>query len=333
MNVPLFISYILSSLIMVGLPIALAIYITSKFKISWLVVATGILTFVVSQALRIPAGNGLNTLFNNGILSVPTGQWLPIVNALLAGLMAGLFEETARWAGFKVLGRKAKKYGSALALGAGHGGIESILVFALYTAGTLFTVLFYNPGAEIAKGVPTDQVQYMMAQIQQFWTNPWTSGLLPGVERLIAITTQIFLSTLVWKAVVDRSFIWWALAVLYHLVVDAVAVFLSQIGWSYWAVEGILSLFMILNIYMIYRFIKDEREIEAEMKELGEDESEEDEDEDESEDDDDDDEDEEDDVDDDIDDDSEEDELDVDDLDEDEEPEDEEPDKTEAETL
>lgn len=267
-NIPLMITYILSAIIMVGLPVFLAIFITRKFKVSWLVVLTGVLTFLVSQALRIPATSGINTLFSNGTLSVPSAQWMPVVNALLAGSMAALFEETTRWAGFKVLRRKAEKFGSALALGAGHGGIESILIFALYTAGTLFTVLFYNPGAEIAKGVSTDQVQYTLAQIQQFWTNPWTSGLLPGVERVIAIVTQIFLSTLVWKAIVDRAFIWWLLAVLYHLVIDAVAVYLSQIGWSYWVVEGILALFMLLSAFLIYRFIKDESEIEKEMEEI-----------------------------------------------------------------
>ncbi len=267
-NFPLMITYILSAIIMVGLPVFLAIFITRKFRVSWLVVLTGVLTFLVSQALRIPATSGINALFSNGTLSVPSAQWMPVINALLAGSMAALFEESARWAGFKVLRRKAEKFGSALALGAGHGGIESILIFALYTAGTLFTVLFYNPGAEIAKGVSTDQVQYTLAQIQQFWTNPWTSGLLPGVERVIAIVTQIFLSTLVWKAIVDRAFIWWLLAVLYHLVVDAVAVYLSQIGWSYWVVEGILALFMFLSAYLIYRFIKDESEIEKEMEEI-----------------------------------------------------------------
>ncbi len=267
-NIPLMITYILSAIIMVGLPVFLSIFITRKFRVSWLVVLTGVLTFLVSQALRIPATSGINALFSNGTLSVPSTQWMPVINALLAGSMAALFEESARWAGFKVLRRKAEKFGSALALGAGHGGIESILIFALYTAGTLFTVLFYNPGAEIAKGVSTDQVQYTLAQIQQFWTNPWTSGLLPGVERVIAIVTQIFLSTLVWKAIVDRAFIWWLLAVLYHLVVDAVAVYLSQIGWSYWVVEGILALFMLLSAYLIYRFIKDESEIEKEMEEI-----------------------------------------------------------------
>lgn len=293
MNVPLFLAYLISVIIMVFLPIGLAVWVTRKFKVSWWVILVGVVTFLVSQLARIPAANGLNTLFNNGTIPVPSQQWLPLFNGLVGGLLAGIFEETARWGGFMLLNSRfnglrnwlrrvfkksdtvdakplAKKYGSALALGVGHGGTESILLFAMYMASTLFTVIFYNAGAQIAKGVSTDQVQYMLAQIQQFWSNPWTMGFLPGVERVIALSTQIFLSTLVWKAIADRSFLWFALAVIYHMIIDAVSVFLSGIGWSYWAVEGVLAIFMAFNIYMIIRFINEEREIEAEMAEEGE---------------------------------------------------------------
>ena len=269
-NIPLLITYVLSLLVMLGLPIVLAFLIVRKFKVSWLVVLTGVLTFIASQVLRIPASYGINALFGNGIIPVPSDYWAPLVSAIIAGLMAGIFEETARWVGFKLLKKKAEKFGSALALGAGHGGIESIILAILGTAATLFTVLFFNAGAQIAKGVSTGEVQFTLFQIEQFWTNPWHTGLLPGVERLIALSVQIFLSTLVWRAVVDRSFLWFLLAVIFHTLVDAVAVFLSQIGWSYWAIEGILSVFMLISVYLIYRFWKDEKELEEELVELGE---------------------------------------------------------------
>jgi len=160
----------------------------------------------------------------------------------------------------------------------GHGGIESILLAVLGTGATLFTVLAYNAGGQIAKGISIEEVQYMLYQIDMFWTTPWYNGLLPGVERIIALSLQIVLSTMVWRAVVDRSFTWFFLALIYHAVVDALAVYLSGIGWSYWAVEGVLAVFLALNIYMLYRFWREEEEIDEEMDML------EDEDEDEEED-------------------------------------------------
>jgi len=265
-NIPLLITYVLSLIVMIGLPVLLAFLVVRYFKVSWWVVLAGVLTFLASQVLRTPLVAGLNTLFSKGIISMPTTQWVHVVNGVIAGLLAGICEESARWLGFKVLKKKADRYGSAFALGVGHGGVESILLAFLGTAATLFTVLFYNPGAQIAKGISTDEVQYMLFQIEQFWVSPWHVGLLPGVERVIALSTQIVLSTLVWKSIVDRSFAWFGLAILYHMIIDAVAVFLQGIGWNSWAIEGVLAIFLLLNIYLLYRFWKEEAEIEDEVK-------------------------------------------------------------------
>lgn len=277
-NIPLLISYVLSLLVMVGLPVFLAVFVTRYFRVSWWVVLAGVLTFLASQAIHYPAVLGINALFNSGSIPVPTGNWVHVVNGVIGGLLAGIAEETARWVGFKLLYKKAERYGSSFALGVGHGGMESILLAVLGTGATLFTVLAYNAGGQIAKGISIEEVQYMLYQIDMFWTTPWYNGLLPGVERIIALSLQIVLSTMVWRAVVDRSFTWFFLALIYHAVVDALAVYLSGIGWSYWAVEGVLAVFLALNIYMLYRFWKEEEEIDEEMDML------EDEDEDEEED-------------------------------------------------
>jgi uncharacterized membrane protein YhfC len=263
-------------LVMIGLPIFLAIFFTRRFKISWWVVLTGVLTFVVSYALYLPAISGINSLFTKGIISVASDQWFPIVYAIIVGLLVGILQETARWIGFKVLGKHADKYGSAFAAAAGHGGVECIYICIAGLAISFFTVVFYNAGAELAKGTATDTVQYMLSQIGMFWSTPWHYALLPAVERIIGLSTQIFLSTLVWKAVADRSVIWYLLAVLYHMVVEGVSIFLQQSGWNYWAIEGVMTVFLLLNLFMIYRFWKDESEIEKEMDELGDDEPDED---------------------------------------------------------
>lgn len=276
-NIPLLLTYTLSLIVMIGLPVLLAFLITRYFKVSWWVVLAGVLTFVASQVLRVPLAAGLNALFANGTLSVPNSQWVPVVNGVIAGLLAGICEESARWVGFKLLKKKTERYGSAFALGVGHGGAESILLAVLGTAATLFTVLFYNPGAELAKGVSSNEVQYMLFQIDQFWLAPWHTGLLPGVERIIALSTQILLATMVWKSIVDRSFAWFGLAILYHMVVDAVAVFLQGIGWGYWAIEGILAVFLLFNLYLLYRFWEEESELEEEMEQLEDDEEDDDE--------------------------------------------------------
>jgi len=161
------------------------------------------------------------------------------------------------------LKKKARPFKSAIGLGVGHGGIESILLGILGTGTTLASVLFYNAGAQLTKGTDTQQIQYVLAQIQQFWTTPWHFGLLPGVERVIALSIQIVLSIMVWKAIVDRQWLWFVVAILYHTFVNAISVYLSQIGWGYWAVEGVLAIFLVINLYVIYSSWKEETAVEA----------------------------------------------------------------------
>ncbi|MCX6055207.1 MAG: YhfC family glutamic-type intramembrane protease [Chloroflexi bacterium] len=273
-NVGLLVTYIVSLLIMVGFPIALAVFFTRRFKVSWWPILAGLITFVVSQGLRIPASSGLNILFTNGTIPVPPDAWIPFLNAAIAGLMAGFFEETCRYIGFRILRKKAKPYTSAIGLGIGHGGTEAILLGVLGTGISLFSVLTYNAGAQLASGTSTDQVSYVMAQIAQFWAAPWLNGLLPGVERIIALSAQILLSVLVWKAVVNRQALWFILAIFYHAVIDAVSVFLSQLNWNYWAIEGVLAIFLVANLYMIYYFWKQESEKEVDENDDDEDDDE-----------------------------------------------------------
>jgi len=293
-NIGLFIAYIVSLLLMIGVPIALAIIVIRRFKVSWLVIVTGVVTYIVSQVIHMPVLQKVSALFNNGTLPVPSTEWIPLFNAVVLGFLAALFEESVRYFGFLVMKKKTKKIESAVGLGIGHGGIEAIgyavwPFFPLYS-GLLISflyILFYNPGSQLAQGISSDQVQYVLAQISQFWTNPWYLGFLPGVERLIAISTQIILSVFVWKAIKNNNFGWFALAFVYHMLVDGIAVYLQYSNWNSWAIEGVLAIFMLANIYLIYYFWKEEflkeedEDDEEDDDEDDDDEDEEDEDEDE----------------------------------------------------
>ena len=281
-NIALFLTYTLSILVMIGLPVALAIFITRRFKVSWFVILTGVITFIVSQVIHLPVLQKVSALFNNGTLPIPSQQWLTLFNAVILGFLAALFEESVRYFGFLVMKKKTKKIESAVGLGIGHGGMEAIGLavwpfFPIYS-GVLISflyILFYNPGTQLTSGVSSDQVQYVLAQISQFWTNPWHLGLLPGVERIIAISTQILLSVLIWKAVRSQNFGWFALAFVYHMLVDGIGVYLQYSNWSSWAIEGIFAVFMVANIYLIYYFWKEESEKEEEEDEDDEDEDDE----------------------------------------------------------
>ena len=68
--------------------------------------------------------------------------------------------------------------------------------------------------------------------------------LVGAVERLSAVTIHVSLSVLVWFAAKNNKRFWlYPLAILLHLIVDAVAVILSGLGVNVWIIEG--SVFVI----------------------------------------------------------------------------------------
>src|SRR4030095_15995572 len=94
-------AYLINALAMVVLPIVLAFFVTRKFSLPWKLIFAGGLTFIASQVLHIPFLRWLTFLFQSGALPSVPAAWKSLFNAILLGLLAGIFEETARWVLFR----------------------------------------------------------------------------------------------------------------------------------------------------------------------------------------------------------------------------------------
>jgi uncharacterized membrane protein YhfC len=180
-------------------------------------------------------------------------QWPIWAYALYLGLLAGLCEETARLIGFKILKNKAKDFKCGLALGIGHGGVESVIIGGVVLA-SLLAALLYNPKTELAMGVSQEAINGMQAQLAAFWSTPWHMPLAGAVERITAISSHLLMTVLVWKTVA-RGKVWgYPLAVLYHTVLDGVSVWLASLSLTAWQLEGCLAIFMVISLVLVWRF-------------------------------------------------------------------------------
>ena len=140
------------------------------------------------------------------VLSSPAG---PVIRgniwlyALYGGFMAGLFEETGRFVAFKtVLKKRRGNDRNALMYGAGHGGVEAILLLGFAYISNLVMSLLINVGMadKLTAGLTGDALEQVQSAFTTLTaTAPWTY-LLAVVERAVAVTTHICLSVLVWFA-------------------------------------------------------------------------------------------------------------------------------------
>lgn len=261
-NWGLLVADIAAIIVEIGLPMLLAVLIIKKFKVSWIVVLTGVLTFIGSQVVHIPLLQLPALLQKLGVPVAQPQEWPIVWYAVFLGFMAGICEETARWVGYKILKGKASSYKSAFAAGIGHGGVESVIVGVLVLVNLIFFLVF-NPEAMLASGEAEGTVQMLISQSAQFWTSPWHLALAGAFERVIAISAHLFMSVLVWKSVQQKSWLWFLAAVAFHALLDFCAVYFSSFGLTAWQLELSITIFLVVDVIFLVLFWKKEKQKEA----------------------------------------------------------------------
>lgn len=233
--------YIFSFVGMILLPIFLWIYFTRKFTLSWKLVLAGALTFIAAQVLHIPLVFGMNSFL----------QTLPLLaNAIILGLLAGVFEETARYILFKFILKNTRSWKEGILVGLGHGGIEAVLLGVLAVIGFVTMIGYRSIDLSTVPSIPADQLELARQQVEAYWSTPWYMALMGFVERIFAICLHVGLSVMVLYAVVYSKPIWFWLALLWHAFVDAVAVYVGQeVGIL--ALEGIIAVFAIISLWIV----------------------------------------------------------------------------------
>ena len=239
----------LSVLIMLILPIVLVVYLTRKFSLSWKLALAGALTFIVSQIFRIPVVYGLTALFQSGAISIPAA-WTAVFNAIVLGLLAGIFEETARWILFKSGIKNTKTWNEGVLVGAGWGGVESFLL-GLVGIATIANMVAMRNADLAALGVPAEQLELVKQQVAAFWSTPIYMAFMGAIERVFAICLHLSLSVMVLYSVVYKKPMWFWIALLWHALVDAVAVYFAPIV-STLAIEGIVGVFAAISLWIMF---------------------------------------------------------------------------------
>lgn len=183
---------IFTVVVSIGFPLLLFFYAYRQKKM--LPFLLGSAAFLLSQVFfRMPLLQYLSEQYPAYTMMSMTE---PILFGLVLGLSAGLFEETARFI-LMVFLMKQRDFQSGLLFGAGHGGIEAVLIVGIPVA-----TLLFSSTVEISTGM----------------------AFIGGIERFFAIVLHIGLSIIVLQAVVQKRFRYVVFAIIIHGLVDALIV-------------------------------------------------------------------------------------------------------------
>jgi len=234
--------FVISFLGMIFLPIIAWIYFSRNFKLSWKLVLAGGLTFIASQILHIPLVTAFGPFFAKNTL---------LVNAVILGLLAGVFEETARYILYKFILKKSRTWKDGMLVGLGHGGTEALIIGVVSAMAFVTMVTYRSLDLSTVPSIPADQVELAKQQVAAYWSTPPYLALIGFIERFFAMCLHVGLSVMVLYAITNKKPVWFWVALLWHALVDAVAVYMAQkVGIL--AVEGIVAILALTSIWIVF---------------------------------------------------------------------------------
>jgi ABC-2 type transport system permease protein len=241
--------YYLTVIAAILLPVLLAILLRRRARAPWRYFFVGIATFLGAQVVHLP----LNKLLQNlGMLPTAhsTGPDL-IQTAVILGLTAAVTEELARVVGYALV-KPAREAKDAIMLGIGHGGIEAMLLGGVLVAASVSSLVHLQRSELLLEGLTAAQLSLLENQMGIALESA-AIPLLALLERTLALAAHVVLSMLVWQAFARRNVLFVVVAIAYHAVVNAAAVFASAQELNPWLVEGIVALMILPGALWAWR--------------------------------------------------------------------------------
>lgn len=246
MNTAHLIAYALDGALMIAIPVGIAWWLHRRFGARWNTWLIGMLAFVTAQVVHAPL-LGIGALFTRGNAWGVSSAVGTAIKGVWLGLAAGVCEEVARYIFLRYVARYARAWRDGAIFGAGHGGIEAMMI----GAGVLLQIpAMTRMSPEAISALPADQQAAVQQQVDAFWSAPLWHIQLGWIERAFALCLHIACALLVLEAVRRRRMIWLFAAIAWHALTDACTVWFG--GLSPVALEAILGVFAVASVAMAW---------------------------------------------------------------------------------
>lgn len=244
----------LNALVMLLGPVVLGILLNRRLGLRWGVFLAGVATFVGSQVVHIPLNTLVKGMFSSGMVPPAPEAWQVWLTPLAFGLSAGVCEETARYVCFRWFLPKERTFRDGLMHGAGHGGVEAMILGLL--AGIGFISMFAASSMDLTGQVPADQLEALTAQVEGYWSTPLWMSVMGAWERVMAVTCHIAMSVMVARCLFTGRLRWFVAAIAFHTALDFFAVYVllqaESLGLEreamFVTIEGIATIFGIVAL-------------------------------------------------------------------------------------
>lgn len=246
------------------IPGLLVFYLYKRYKCSLRPLLVGALTWIVFARIleailhQIVLGSSIGTPIQNNLLYY----------ALYGAAAAAIFEEFGRLLVMKTaLKNEFNNDRNGLMYGAGHGGIEMIVLLGLSMVNNLMYSSQINkhalePLLEAAKQLPEEQGAAAFQSLLSLTDTASGLFLLGLVERIPALVLQVAMSALVWKAVKTQKNGYFILSLAVHFIADFVTVMVAGSFSNIAVAEAVIVVFGLALSVAIFLLLKNKEKEE-----------------------------------------------------------------------
>lgn len=246
---------VFSIIIAIGFPVGLCVFMKKREKANLSVFFVGAIVFfvtvlVLEKLLHTIVFSVAGTVLNNNI-------WL---YSIYGGIMAALFEETARWLVMRHFMKNRLTKENAIMYGIGHGGAEAIILVGISNINNLVTSILINEGLfeQSLKSLDSGLYTQTINAVSALWTTESSQFFMLGIERIWAVALQIMLSVLIFLMVKTGKKKYYGIAFVIHLLIDFASVILA----SYLSVPVVEVILFVVVAVIGYFVVKDYRKSE-----------------------------------------------------------------------
>jgi uncharacterized membrane protein YhfC len=104
---------------------------------------------------------------------------------------------------------------------------------------------------DLSTVIPPEQLATAQQQVETYWNLSWYDTLLGSIERISALAFHLSASVIVLQCFIRKQIRWLGFAILWHALLDAVAVYSIEM-WGAYVAEGLIGVLGLASIAIIF---------------------------------------------------------------------------------
>jgi uncharacterized membrane protein YhfC len=220
-------AYIANSVLIFIMALGLGFFLIRKYNLGWRLFFVGGATYLGAQLASVVVMG----FIQNQLQSITPTLPVQLLLTLLFVIILISIEEGVRYAVYRWWAKDVRSWDGGLVLGAGHGGVEIILIGLLALAALIQLIPLRN--ADLTTIFTPDKLEQAAIYVTNYWSKPWYNALAEAVRSAMTLPIQLSCSLLVLQVFLRRQYRWLGYAVCWHTLASTPLFFIDSEKYVY----------------------------------------------------------------------------------------------------